>query len=515
MALTESYLKLLKYVQEKKEISINDVAKKFNRNNSSIRREIDYLNIYLNNTEQLTIKNGYIISKLSYEEYLSFMKRLSLFDYASNQKERFNLIIMKCFVNQYVNTAQLYKDLNISLTTKKSDLKQLRIFLDSKGLSLTILHRKGIKIIGDELRYRILIIKILLPLIEINNNYVIEKRRANTPFDNQIVDAFFNEYQNIIDFCQKYVMEFIEEYNLHLTYSSKKSLVIYIAISNIRTKHENIFDLDNTPVNPLNLYLFNDANENRALNLMVALLDSQEPFEFPENIDLKQLCNQLVDELQKNFKTYLYTKNMIVEEIYLYIYKSIMGIYYDFSFQDKMVRDTYKQFPELYDNIKNAIQIIEKKYNIIFNEHHIVTMTLILRKWINKNKIAGSNQKKVVIVTNTSYERIAYFIEYIQEIIEVKIETILNINEIDLLKRINFDWVFTFSDRIQSIVQNMYPAIELNFFITDRDIDNLINHGFSRKHHKILASKFIEKIENKSNDEIIDILTHQYNDFFI
>lgn len=516
MALTESYLKLLKYIQEKKEISIDDVANKFNKNSSSIRRKIDNLNIYLNDNEQITIKNGKIISKLNYENYLLFMKRLSSFDYSSNQRERFYLIIMKCCINQYVNTTELYKDLDISLTTKKNDLRKLRIFLESKGLNLTILHKKGIKIEGDELHYRILIIKILLPLIEINNKYIINRREANTPFDNQIVNVFFYEYKNVFEFCQKYVLEFIDEYHLHLTYSSKKILILYTAISNIRRKYNYRFDFDNVPVNPLNLYLFNNVNENRAFNLIVALLDLKKPLEFPENKNLKQLCTQLVDELQTSFKTHLYTKNMILEEIYQYIYKSIIGIYYDFNFQDKMVRDTHIQFPTLYNNIKIALQKIENEYKVDFYEHHIVTLTLILRKWINKNKIAGHNQKKVIIVTNTSYERISYFIEYIKEIIEVKIEFILDINEIDSLKTYEFDWVFTFSDRIQSIIQNMkYPTIKLNFFITDKDIENLINHGFSRKQHKLLASQFIKELENKSDDEIIDILTRRFNDFFI
>lgn len=516
MALTESYLKLLKYVQEKRKINIEETAKKFKKNNSTIRREIDYLNVYLADHEQISIKNGYIISSLKYNDYLSFMKRLSIRDYSSNQNERFNLIIMKCFIEQFVNTTKLYDNLNLSLTTKKNDLKQLRLFLNSKKLNLTILHKKGIKIEGDELHYRILIIKILLPLIEINNDYIITKREANTPFDNLIINVFFNEYQNITEFCQKYITEFLKEYQLHLTYSSKKFLVLYIAISNIRKKYMLSFYLENIPVNPLNLYFFDDSNENKAFNHIIALLDFQEPLHFPENNILKQLCIHFVNELQKNIITHLHTRNMIVLEIYQYLYKSIIGIHYDFSFQDKMVRDTHVQFPSLYKNIKLALQKIQNHYKIEFAEHHIITLTLIMRKWINKNKILGRNQKKVIIVTNTSYERISYFIEYIQDIIELKIESILNINEIDLIKNIDFDWIFTFSDRIQSKMMSMnYPSIELNFFITDIDIDNLLKIGFSRKHYKMIASKFTNTIANKTDDEITKILTQEYNDFFI
>lgn len=516
MALTKSYLDLLKYIQENRSIHLEKIKNKFNKNGSTIRRELETLNLYLDSSTPLTIKNGIVNCSMKYEQYLQFISSLSINDYFPDYKERNNLLTMKIFIYGYTNASRIYQELDLSLTTKKADMKKLHSSLSDLDLKLSTLHRKGLTIQGDELKFRILIIKILISLVEVSGDFIIEQRKANTPIEKLIFEMFLEQYDPIKITCQKLVQNFLKEYDNHLTYSSKKFLLLYTAISQIRKNKNSHNSSNELPLQPLNLYFFNDSYENKAFNHIIALLDFQIPLDLPENDELKSMCSRFIDQLQARTNTKLYSKETIQNEIYQYIYKSVFSIYYDFSFPDKMVRNTKEEFSDLFSEIMICIKEIEDYFHIKFDQDHIETLTLIMKKWINNNKLLGRNIKNIIIVTNTSFERISYFIDRLKELLEVRIVGIFNINEISELNSISYDWIFTFSDRIQDImIKNHFQSVKVNFFLTDADIEKILSLGFSKKHYKLLASSFLNRLKSVNDEELESFLCKNYEDIFI
>ena len=65
----------------------------------------------------------------------------------------------------------------------------------------------------------------------------------------------------------------------------------------------------------------------------------------------------------------------------------------------------------LYDILSSAISDYEETYQTRLNHFQIASLTLIFRKFTNRNKLAGRNRKKLVIVTNSSIEKIDFFME--------------------------------------------------------------------------------------------------------
>ena len=68
MGISHSSLELIKYIQEKQNINIKNISSFFNKTESSIRREIDIINLYSGNKEIILIKNGLVTTSLNYIE---------------------------------------------------------------------------------------------------------------------------------------------------------------------------------------------------------------------------------------------------------------------------------------------------------------------------------------------------------------------------------------------------------------------------------------------------------------
>ncbi len=70
----------------------------------------------------------------------------------------------------------------------------------------------------------------------------------------------------------------------------------------------------------------------------------------------------------------------------------------------------------------------------IKDEHQLSTLTLIFREHVLKNKIAGRNLKKIVIITNSAKEKSNFFSQQLLYYFDTQVIAILNINELYQLK---------------------------------------------------------------------------------
>lgn len=516
MALNRSDLQLLKYIQEKNQVSLPKLTEHFHKNGSTIRREIDGLNHYLPIGKGLLVKNGLVYNRLSYIEYTDFILSLTINDYDTAFDERLLVILVKNLLSGYVNLSRLYEGWGLSLTTKKNDSRKLRDYLKARGLKLKILVKKGVEICGDELYLRIHILQILLPLIELKDHYGLERRKANTPLEKEIADAFFQTFPTVESECLELVTAFMESERRTLSYSSKKFLILYTAISLLRKSAPKIIQKETVPVEPFALYLFPDPYENQSFNQILAMLDFDPTLDFQVNETLLELTRRFLDHIQQRIITKLHTYEEIIQELYDYILKQLVCIYYDFTFRDKMVRNTDQHIPKLYQDVTYCIRELEEFYKITFKEEQITTITLLLRKWINKNKLYGRNVKRIIIVTNTTFERVRFFTDMLADQVEFQLSAVLDLHEVYRIDAFTYDFIITFSDRIRLIMNKIgHSVIKLNFFLEQEDIEYLLQSGFSASKRHFLAAKAAKELCNKEEKQLEELLKSNYNGLFI
>ncbi|MBY0095039.1 helix-turn-helix domain-containing protein [Priestia aryabhattai] len=520
MSINKLDLKIISFLQEKNKLDLTDSYKRFSRSANSLKRHIANINLYLPTEKQIKIVGNTVISNLKYNDYISLVSTLSLDDYISSQKERNFAIIVLSFFNKYLNTTKLYEEIGISLTTKKKDTKALNEYLKEKNLSMEIIPKKGIEIVGHERSYRILTTSILASLLEIDSFGNIINRKANNPLQKMIIKIFSEKAEAQICQAKELLDKLIEVNKMRMSYLSKKFCFIYLILTLYRIQEGNgIESITKLKLKIRKYQLLKEQNqdENLFLDYLISSLDYTFYELPPLDNQLQEVTITFINEIQKNIITTFHNYDLLFNEVYKYVYKSIIRNKYDYTFYDDKLDHTHTELPKLFGIVSRAIPVLEKKIDIRFSDIQISTMTLIFRKFIMENKVIGRNSKKIVIVTNSAVEKTSFFVENLRHYIDLKVVGNININEIHQLKNLEYDLIITFSNRIATLIEDEnYSCIKLNFYLHQSDIQQLLDLGFSSSsRRKILSDVFLKDISNKSPDEIKELLLKKYSSHFL
>ncbi|NLW15274.1 MAG: hypothetical protein GX038_03340 [Erysipelothrix sp.] len=465
-------------------------------------------------TEYIEVKNSLIESNLNYQNFVNFMENLPFEHYNPNIGERHKVIILRSYFEDFLNLSQLYTSWNLSMTTRKNDMNTLEKDLKKYNLNVERYPGKGIKITGDPLQYRILIISIISDCIDVYASGIV-KRRSNTPVEKYMYEYFNNMTAQFEIKSDSIVKSFLDEYQTNINYYSKKFFLLYVIL---------VLDKENNPVerpkflslSPHNFYLFDDRNENIAFNHAVSMIDFDPIVPFPHQEHLLYLTQGLVEELALNEAITIYTAKQMKNDLYNYIYRQYFNNYYNYKYEDKLVKDVTKVFPERYDFVKEALLEIESYLDMSFNHEQISSITLIASKWILKNQVYGESSKRIVLVTNIGYERVHYFLESLQNYIDFEHVSTIDVNELHLLDSYDFDLILCFSSRTYSIVGDLgYKAIKIEYFLNYNNIITLFDAGCSIAKKHIIAKDLIKTIKGKNKRLQIEALKKAYPNIFL
>lgn len=517
MSINKSELKILKLIQEKKEISLNFLELFMEKSEITIKRNINNLNNYLVDSKKICIENNNIIADLNYRDYIEFVNSLSINDYIICQEERINLLLVYSYFNNIINLSKIYESIGISLTTKKKDSKELESFLSQKNLQIERIPKKGIKIKGEEKNYRILLTIILTDTFDLDFDNSLLSRKANNPVERMLFNYFTLYCSKEIVNAKNIINSFLEKTNLRISYSSKKFIYIYAALSLYHQKNNYLITNTEEIENNIEIYkIFEDENENKFLNYILASLDYTNGITFKLNEKLENYTKNFIKSVQNDIITTFYNYEKIFNEIYSFLYKLLIRNKLNYNFYDNNIQDTAKIYLNLYNIVRRNIKEIEKEYNIDFTSQQLSTLTLIFRKNIMKNKLLGRNRKKIVIVSNSSVEKLDFFIEILTMYLDIEIVLSININELYLLKEKEYDLIIVFSNRIKTLLEFYgYSSEKINFHINEKDIKKLISLGLSEGKRKISISEFLKDISNRNTDEIKEILLNKYENYFL
>lgn len=516
MPIESSDIQLLKYLQENHDVPLTGAAADFYRNPSSLRRQIASINLELGSLCQISICNGRICSRLTYQDYLDIIQSLSMETYVPSCKERMQLIIVEAFFKDTVNLSRLYETLDFSVTTKKSDTARLRPLLFAYGQTIQVVKKKGIRITGDELRLRMLLIEILLPLIEWEPAAGMTKRHANTPIQSVMADACIHSSLSPAQLEARFPSLFLKIRDYHLSYQSRKLLSLYLCLSASRQAAHPVTATGQVLLEPPHWDMLDDSLENRALLHMISMMDFDPGPRLPVNAALFGHAIRLSDAAQRLSGICFTEKERVHEELYRYLYKIYFQDFYGIQIKDKMVRNTERQFPVLYQAICNELIPASQEFGIRFQAEHYTTLTLILQKWIHYCQLAGQNRKAIVLVTNTSSERSGFFISALEDLVEFRLSAIISIHELELLQKLSYDYIITLSDRTADMLAGQgYPSLRLEFFLGTEDLGKLLAAGFDTARKRLPAKTIADSLDGLPSGEIAKQLKRDYPEHFI
>ena len=515
MGLSYNDLILLRFIQKRERTLLSTVAFQFGKNEISIRRAIEQINLY-SESPLIEVKKSHCICRLSYSDYVEFARHISMDDYASSWLERIRVMIVAIFFHGYVNASALYEQWGFSLTTKKQDTAHLRQFLKDYKLTLKTLKTKGLSITGDELMFRFLVIDILHPLLEFTAENRIEARFANTPLENQTYALAEPYLLPVSRQAAEQLEDFLTRHSLSINYPSKKFLLLFFCIMIIRPVTQDMIFSPNLPLSPMNLSFSDSPPANWFCNVAVSMMNFSRSLDFPVDHRLwyttEDFAEQVITSLPDPFSVH----DDLILELYNYFYREITLAHFHCTFVDKTVENTRGQFPALYQTIEKYAVLFKAAYNFDFAEEHTSTLTLLIQKHVLRNQTVSGGHKKVVVVTSINFERVSFFLEQIRDKVNLKWTGTLNINEIHRLNAMDYDYIFCFSTRIYNLLHKKnFPVIKINFFVTPEDVESLLNLGFTTLKHRFHTTSFVLELAGKSQEEMIRYLTTQYSDYFM
>lgn len=513
MGISANDFALLRYIQERHSIDLPKVAKHFNKTETTIRREIEIINLYTKDPI-IQINKSVCKTNLSYTEFVDFIHNIEIGEYSSNWKERCKVLLTTIFFSGYVNASSLYQDWGLSLTTKKQDTAKLRTFLQPYGLNLVTIKKKGLTIEGDTFKLMLVLCQILYRLFELTPEDKMEERVANTVVEKQIYQITLEHIKPFISESQNKMQDFLNNYALSMTYPAKKFLFLFICIMKYHPLTEQIY----YPLKckPTNIYFCDNRYENYIYNIILNMLDFSPNLEFPYDEKLFQLTNEFVSAIESCITYHIYARDSIVDEFYRYFYKQITANFFHCVFKDKTVRNTKERYQISYEIFQKYSNFFEEEYDFVLEDEHLSTLTMLLQKHRTINRIINDQTRKIVIVTGVPYERVSFFITKLKEYVDVDLVGVLDINAIYRLTEMSYDYIFCFSERIYGILKQLrFPTLLVHFFLENEDIDKLLLFGFRKPRKRFLTSSFVEEIKNMDAKEMEQYLKQQYKDYFI
>jgi len=504
----------LSYMQDKGLLNFADAPDIFpGRSLLTLKRSAANLNYYLK-SERVIILSDMFSCDLNYNDYLKFLGSVEIKDYHSSTEERIKLIIFYGFLYNTVNTSKLYNEIGISQTTKKKDIKALEQYLYPKGLRVEIVNRRGIKIVGSEIAWRMEIMGILASICELDNNSVLVYRPANDMYE-RLMHSHFTEIMGAIPDVSRTYYDFIQHHKLDLSYPGRKLLYTYILLATSRTQSHPLPALD-IPLVVQHNTCFIDPAESDFMDYFVSSLDQNDSILKVLDISLYTMLQSFYQSMQRNIITDILDRESLLNELYVYIQKSFIRIKLGFSVFDNNLSSTDQHYPNLFAIIHSSCNEIEKAYAITLDKNQIATLTLIVRKYINKSKLTGRNRKTIAIVTNSAIEKVNFFIDNLKFHLDIDVLPAINIHEKERLKALKYDMAVTFSNRISMLLEEMSIShIKVNYHLKDSDINTLITQGFSSNlNRKINTDEFLALLHNKSESEAREILKSNFNNYF-
>ncbi|MEG0079960.1 hypothetical protein [Enterococcus sp.] len=262
--------------------------------------------------------------------------------------------------------------------------------------------------------------------------------------------------------------------------------------------------------------MFSSEAENFYFSCLLASLDNQGTSLYKKDDHLTNLSSRLISYIEERILTHFYSRMVLQYEISHYLYKCILRNQLSYDFYDNKLDDVKNEFPFLYQLVE-YFYVHELAEEFYLGTYQLATLTLIFREHVLKNKVAGRNRKKIVVVTNSAQEKSDFFSQQLSYHFDTEIIATINLHELYRLKHLQFDHLLTFSNRIATILnEEGYPNIKVNYYFHDEDLAYLSKRNFSSNYNrKLIADQFIDALKQTDSAHWSDFLKDQYPNFFV
>ena len=508
--LTSKSIELLKFLLDKKDkILLKEAAEHFNLSERSIRYEIEKIKEETETENFKVILNKGECWIENYESLENFLKNNS--GYVPSPKERELYILLKICFEREINQTIISDELEISKSTVKTHLRDIRKILEVYNLELDLLPKKGLIIKGDEEQLRQCTLKAV---------YLSKKQKSKF-----LDDIIFGYLKNIdkeglklfINYCQKLMNKIISDeaygiilrYLTMVIYFNKKGYVIKSIKNENFLKGTKEYESVQKSKALLEGYYETEFSEAEYLKITDYFLGSHTyniSYSYYENwVEIEIIVRNINEKVNKKLDVDISNDETLILGLVNHIKPTIYRIKNGIELENTIYEEVAESYPKLFSLVKSSVGELEKFINNKFTNDEIAFITIHFKAAIDRNVKKKREKIKVLIVCGSGYGSSRLLAQQIKDIYRVEIiDTIPRYLLEKVNKRTDIDVILT-TVPIENFKTDR-QIIKVSPLLTKEDLLKLDSYPIPRDSKKILFSELIDVIEKNTGEKVSDKL---------
>lgn len=499
--MKEREFKILKLLLNQKKLTLEYLSLYFNVSERTIRNSIEKIR------EEILSQNIGEIKVLKKECVLKIIdnKKISdlLYKYEEHSPEEVvDYLLLKVLSENRVNLTKECEILNLSRTTLKQYIKNLKIILEKYTLNLKI-SKEGLNLEGKEENVRRIGLRHIVMLL---------KKQDFLP---RITRDYFNKIlmKNRIDMVEEVVSEIqiiLKKVLSDLAYKNIISSFI-ITQQRINLNHYLLKEID-TPEKQYRTYSFNLVENMlnkydfkftlyeiyHLTDYFLGSYSGEKDTSIYKNwVELEVKTKIFIEKISKEIKNNLSEDRLL----YDYLIKDLKYILYNTNRDIKEKDFIMEDFKDILEKNKNIVEIVRK--NIIeFDkilvssigkvELEMISYQIILS--INRMKYKSLKIIKVLFISELGYGISKALAERLEEKFYIKIIAIIPIHRLKNYPKKDIDLILT---NTFSKLQTDLNCIRISNVLSVQDADKIKKIGVGERSQKIFLSEIISNISDK------------------
>lgn len=501
--MTNRMLDILKILLKNEgKTSYKELSEKVFINERTIRYDIEKIN-------QLLLENSFLeIEKKSkgelfYSDLVMLSNIITFFQKnISTDEIKDEIIMFKTLFQERLNLNDLCEELNVSRTTIKNILREIRGRLEKYDLKLETEIQKGLILVGKENSIRMAQLKFL-------NRYFNYFSSNTSEHIKSLLDEIFS--QDLKEYSKNFIDILMKEKNIVIADEPYLTLQNYICIMIWRLKDDKILtEIENenffkgtseylqikAHIKILEKHFHIDINDIELLRLTDLFLgchnycNEKSFYNFWIEIDV--LAKKIIENFSINMEIDLTKDKNLLYGIINHLKPTIHRLKNRISLENSILNEFLKNYKPIFEATKKSVYPLEEFIGMEITSDEIAFLGTHFKSAIDKN---FSLEKKVLIVCGFGYGTSKLLAQQLKNAYNVFVKDIIPIYKLEEYDLDEIDLIITTLHLNNNFSK---PLVQVNTILSNDDKMNLEKAGLQEQQKKVKFSNLIKIIENNT-----------------
>lgn len=527
--LNKRCIEIIKYlVDNDLQLSLKEAANFFNISERSIRYDIDNINYHLEKSGYMEVEKlqkGIYSTKESIKNLELFLEEILHRFYVFTSDERREFLKVKFLFSENNRLLEIGEDLDVSLSTIKLDLKEVKTFFDTNSLELNFISKQGVVLEGKEESIRQLQLRYITRYIEIYKNGYRSRYLSNGTYGLNFISSAIIESldDSILSLIKFFIKRIEKKLDIIISDEAFNILTFYIdlCIDRIKSNHTignrqqnrefllktSEYSVISQEISHLENEFSITFNEDEVLVLTELFLGSHSynfNSSFLENwIELETTVVEIIKIMGYQLNMDLTGDKTLIEGLLNHLKPAYYRIKNNISLENPIAKEVELTYFELYSTVKRVSKsILEKYLGKDLPEEEIAYITLHFKTATDRYLSSNRKTKNILLVCGLGYGSSKILAHKLNELYDVNIvDTIPYHKFLELRNFKDIDIIVSTMD-LESHLAICVPIVKVHPILSKENKERLISLGLSEQKRKVSLKNILETI--KESCSILD-----------